>query len=61
MARTDWTERMDRVLRDLWPRWDVPVADIAARVGVTTSAAYQRAANLRLPSRRPRAKKQADA
>ncbi len=58
LARTEWTARMDRVLTDLWPDWDIPVRDIASRVGVSTSAAYARAAELRLPSRRPRARAQ---
>jgi hypothetical protein len=49
-----WTERRDGILRELWPRWDIPVADIASRAGVSVSAAYSRAHEIGLPSRRPR-------
>lgn len=47
-----WTERMDRVLRELWPQRDIPASALAERFGVTERAVNARASDLKLPPRK---------
>lgn len=51
MAKDVWTERKVKVLRELYPRAEVAVTDIASRLGVSPAAVCAKAYQLSLPPR----------